>query len=126
MEQNRGDMAIMNNEIFVVGSTMGNVDGSIQQGGGDAFVARFDADGNIIETNQFGTSEKDEARSIYNLNFHIILNAFQIQNSSICVNQGSGDLYITGFTFGNFGGGNAGNSDAFVAKFTTMGTSFTG
>jgi hypothetical protein len=64
-----GDMAIMNDEIFIVGSTMGNVEGSFQHGGGDAFVARFDGNGNILEANQFGTSEKDEARFLYHLNF---------------------------------------------------------
>jgi hypothetical protein len=56
-------MAIVKDKIFIVGTTMGKIDASFNQGGqGDGFISRFNADGTAIETIQFGTQESDQAR----------------------------------------------------------------
>jgi hypothetical protein len=50
-------------DIFLTGTTMGNVDASFLGGGnGDAFVARFGTDGSIKHAIQFGTPQYDDAR----------------------------------------------------------------
>jgi hypothetical protein len=48
--------------IYIGGSVSGGVIGAGQtsQGGGDAFLAKFDAKGNLLAENQFGTSGADQ------------------------------------------------------------------
>ncbi len=48
--------------IFIGGAVSGGVIGAGQtaQGGGDAYLAKFDANGNLLAENQFGTSGADQ------------------------------------------------------------------
>jgi hypothetical protein len=48
--------------IYIGGSVSGGVIGAHQtsQGGGDAYLAKFDAKGNLLSENQFGTSGADQ------------------------------------------------------------------
>ncbi len=69
--------------------------------GYDAFVAKYDADGNRVWINEFGT-ESDEGRG------------------GISV-DGLGNVYVSGSTAGSLGGPNAGGRDAFLAKFDVNG-----
>jgi hypothetical protein len=87
--------------IFVGGATEGTL-GASRRGGKDAFVARLDASGEALWTEQFGTA-RGEAVSALALR--------------------SGTLYAVGWTAGPLGGAfGGGASDGFVATFGTDGT----
>jgi hypothetical protein len=86
--------------VFVAGETGGNVGGP-SAGGGDVFVAKYDAAGNLQWTTQFGSTVYEGTRGISA--------------------DGLGNVYIAGTTAGSLGGPNAGLSDAFVAKLDAAG-----
>ena len=85
--------------VYVVGNTLGALGGS-NAGGWDAFVRKYDANGNVLWTNQFGTYTDDFANAI-------VLDA-------------SG-IYVAGFTLGTLAGNSAGAWDAFVQKYDANG-----
>jgi len=85
---------------YITGHTWGSLGGP-NAGREDAFLAKYDASGNILWTSQLGTSD---AECCY----------------SVAV-DGSGNAYITGLTSGSLGAPNAGGNDAFLAKFDTSG-----
>jgi len=89
-----------NGNIYVTGTIGGN----IYSGNGDAFIAKYDANGNQLWLKQFGTSQLDEG-----LGISIDSNDF---------------IYLTGKTSGSLSGNInlGGYSDAFVAKYDTNGT----
>jgi hypothetical protein len=58
----RKGIASFAGQIFMVGSTYGNFDGLANTGSSDIFVAQFDADGSVIQADQFGSSQEDTAR----------------------------------------------------------------
>ncbi len=84
-----------NNNIFITGYTNGDFGGP-NAGSYDAFVARYDTDGNQVWAKQFGTSALDYATNL------------SVDNA--------GNVYVTGFTEGSLGGLNAGSVDSWVAK----------
>jgi hypothetical protein len=86
--------------VYVAGFTMGTMeDGKPNAGGRDAFVARYDAQGETDWARQIGTAGNEEA-------------------SDVVVTPG-GDVVITGFTTGDLWGfGNQGRQDAFIARFS--------
>jgi Beta-propeller repeat len=84
-----------NNNIFITGYTDGNFGGT-NAGSYDAFVARYDTDGNQIWAKQFGTSALD-----YSTNLSV---------------DNAGNVFVTGFTEGSLGAINAGSVDSWVAK----------
>ena len=86
---------------YITGYTSGDLGGP-NQGGGDVFIAACDSGGTVQWTRQIGTSESDGARGI--------------------AVDGSGNSYITGWTFGDLGGPNQGRRDAFVVKCDSGGT----
>lgn len=86
--------------IYAAGSTYGNLDG-FNQGYSDAFIAKYDAEGNLLWLRQFGTAFEDGIASI-----------------KIDAND---DLIIAGITGGNLATGNSGAFDIFVAKYDTDG-----
>lgn len=86
--------------LYVTGITEGNLGGP-SAGAYDAFVAKFDAAGNRLWTKQIGTSAYD-----YSLGVSADL---------------LGNVFISGHTGGALGGPNAGEVDAFVAKFDGAG-----
>ncbi len=82
--------------IYVAGYTNGAFAGFTNQGGFDAFVIKFDTNGNQKWVQEFGTSGTDQA---YNL-------AIGPNNT----------LYVTGTTDGSLGSPNQGSFDSWVAK----------
>jgi len=87
--------------LYISGDTHGSLDGP-NAGSADAFVAKYDAGGNLQWTRQLGTARGDLSDGVSA--------------------DGLGSLYISGDTFGSLGGPNEGSSyDAFVAKYDTAG-----
>jgi len=92
--------------VFVGGTTWGALEGT-NAGQSDVFAAKYDGDGNVQWTAQFGTSDEDE---VYGISAN-----------------GLGNTYLTG----RLGAaGSRTSTDAFVAKFDSAGsqlwTSFLG
>lgn len=89
--------------IYITGSTKGDLDGNTSAGLLDIFLTKFDSSGNRIFTRQFGTSGDDVAYAI--------------------AIDTSGNIYITGSTGGNLGTTSAGGLDIFLTKFDSSGKS---
>ena len=70
--------------------------------GFDAFVSRYDSSGNPIWTKQLASSENDEAWS--------------------ASADGLGNVYVAGRTSGALAGASTGGYDAFVAKYSSLGS----
>ncbi len=88
--------------LYITGSTGGNLDGHTSQGLLDIFLTKFNSGGNRIGSKQFGSPQDDVAYGI--------------------VTDISGNIYITGSTRGSLPGQNSfGNSDIFLAKFDSAG-----
>ena len=85
---------------YISGTTGGDLGGA-NAGGHDAFLTKFDASGNELWSQQIGTASSDYSNSV--------------------AVDASGNAYITGHTPGDLGGANAGNDDAFLTKFDTLG-----
>ncbi len=81
--------------IIVVGYTYGLL-GKESAGLVDVFVRKFDEDGKILWTTQFGTTSSEVA------------NAVVVDNS--------GNIYVSGYTWGNLEGNNKGAKDAYICK----------
>jgi len=88
---------------YITGLTTGNLGGP-NQGGYDAFLAKYSSAGGLLWTAQLGTGGDEHA-------------------SGVSV-DGSGNAYITGLTTGNLGGPNYGGWDAFLAKYSPTGGLF--
>ncbi|MCP6761469.1 MAG: SBBP repeat-containing protein [Fischerella sp. CENA71] len=88
-----------NGNIFLVGYTDNNLGGK-NAGSNDAWVAKYDSDGNQLWIQQFGTSKSDAATNI------------TLDNV--------GNVYITGTTEGSFGGINTGSVDSWIAKLDSQ------
>lgn len=80
---------------IVAGSTEGNLDAA-NPGGQDAFVRKFDPDGNMVWSEQFGTTSYD-----------------LVMAAAV---DGAGNVILTGFTGGDLAAPNAGESDVFLRK----------
>jgi hypothetical protein len=87
-------------DVYISGTTLGSLGGP-SIGYRDAFVVKFDSDGQEIWRTQLGTPSSDESRAI--------------------VIDVSDNIYISGQTSGDFGGANAGEADAFIAKLNSDG-----
>ncbi len=85
---------------YICGYTYGSLGGPIA-GQNDAFVVKYSASGNLLWSRQLGTTVVDGAWSV--------------------AADEAGNAYIGGYTYGNLSGPNAGNSDAFVAKYSATG-----
>jgi hypothetical protein len=68
--------------VYVVGITTGTLPDQTSEGGQDAFIRKYDSDGDEIWTRQFGTSEFDVAQGVST--------------------DSSGDAYVAGSTSGTF------------------------
>jgi len=86
--------------VYTTGWTLGNLGGD-NAGSFDAYLSKFDSQGNLLWINQFGGEGDDEAYSLYI--------------------DGSDNLFVGGYTDGDLGGSNAGSFDAWVAKFDAEG-----
>ncbi|WP_088893352.1 SBBP repeat-containing protein [Leptolyngbya ohadii] len=89
--------------VYITGDTLGTLPEQTSAGGGDAFLARFDANGSRQWLKQFGTAQLDESQAI----------AIDAQDR----------IYLTGETTGAlFGNAVIGQADAWLAAFNTNGT----
>ena len=86
--------------IYLTGLTKGTLEGT-NSFSMDAYLSKFDDQGNLLWTEQFGTDEVDSAYGI-----------------SL---DGLGNVYVSGGTQGSLGGANEGGEDAFVTKFDING-----
>lgn len=83
--------------IYMVGNTEGNLDGEINSGEQDIFLTKFDSYGNKLWTKLYGTEKTDYGRFV------------KVDSS--------GNIYITGYTEGDFdGNGNKGGLDVVLMK----------
>ncbi|NOY40985.1 MAG: hypothetical protein GXP26_03990 [Planctomycetes bacterium] len=87
--------------VYISGYTWGSLGGP-NVGGADAFLSKYDASGSLLWTEQLGTSAYDYSDGV-----------------SV---DGLGNVYISGWTWGNLEGPNAGGHDAFVSKYNANGT----
>jgi len=92
-----GVLADSANNVYITGNSDGGLGGP-GFGGSDAFLIKYDGSGNPLWGTQLGTNAVD--------------------GSSGIASDNAGDIFITGFTTGNLGGPNAGDDDAFVARFS--------
>ena len=99
-EQSHGVSADHDGNVYISGYTAGGFD-QPGAGGRDAFVSKFDGDGILQWTRQFGTSTLDQSYGV-----------------SV---DGLGGVYISGYTFGTLGDSSAGDGDAFVTKLDETG-----
>ncbi|MGL5194874.1 MAG: SBBP repeat-containing protein, partial [Chroococcales cyanobacterium] len=86
--------------LYVAGRTTDNLEG-INQGATDAWVAKYDSNGNQTWVKQFGTDDEDEVFGI------------TVDNE--------GNIYLTGETKGAFAGPRDGDGDAWVAQLNSNG-----
>ena len=85
---------------YISGYTYGSL-GEPNAGLFDAFLAKYDSSGSVLWTRQIGTTANDESCSV--------------------AVDGSGNAYISGWTYGSLGGPNAGDGDVFLAKYDSSG-----
>jgi hypothetical protein len=88
-----------NGSVYVAGGTEGDLAGP-SLGYGDIFVAKLDSSGNILGAMQFGTSEPDTA-------------------TGLAIGP-SGEVFVSGTTYGNLGGPSVGNRDVFLTELTPV------
>jgi len=86
--------------IYFTGATWGNLAGS-NAGKWDAWIAQYDSNGNQLWAKQIGTPEEDHSYAI------------AVDNQ--------GNAYLAGYTQGNLFAPNAGNWDAWIAKYDRNG-----
>ena len=85
---------------YISGTTLGSLSGP-NAGHEDAFLAKYDATGSLLWTRQLGTTSYDYSSGVSA--------------------DGLGNAYISGTTHGSLSGPNAGNYDAFLAKYDAAG-----
>lgn len=95
-----GGVALFGNYVYVVGTTSGVLTGS-NAGLDDVFLRKYDVNGNVVWTRQFGTHTAEVARG-----------------PAI---DAAGNVYIVGSTSGRIGSFYAGSQDAFVRKYNAAG-----
>jgi hypothetical protein len=86
--------------FYVSGGTGGNLGGT-NAGSGDAWVARFDSSGNLAWARQLGSSLADL--------------------STCAAPDGSGGVYISGYTQGNLASPNPSYWDTWIARYDALG-----
>ena len=86
--------------VYISGGTYGSLGGT-NMGGVDAFIAKYNAAGELQWTKQLGTTHSDESWGVSA--------------------DGLGNVYLSGRTRGNLAGPIAGEQDAFIAKYNAAG-----
>jgi chitodextrinase len=84
--------------VYMAGYTEGNLDGT-NAGGKDIFLVKYSASGVKQWTVQIGSPADEEAKAV--------------------AVDGSGNVYIAGYTNGSLDGANAGGKDIFLAEYDT-------
>ena len=82
--------------VYLSGVTNGTL-GQVNVGDSDAWVAKYDSEGNLLWTEQFGSPERDDSLGV-------------------AVDSDDGDLYLSGSTEGSLEALNLGGSDAWVRQ----------
>ncbi|MBL8890290.1 MAG: SBBP repeat-containing protein [Planctomycetaceae bacterium] len=97
-------VAVAAGNVYISGFTRGSLLGQTNSGSDDAFVTRYDTDGNLAWSRQIGTSTADDSRGV--------------------AVDAAGNVYISGSTLGSLGVTNPspGNADAFLTRFDADGT----
>ena len=88
--------------VYISGHTEGSLGGTANAGGMDVFLSKYSDSGMLQWTRQMGSSADDVSYGV---------SADRL-----------GNVYVTGQTFGDLGGANAGSSDVFLAKCDDSGT----
>ena len=89
--------------IFITGDTIGDLGGNTNQGTRDMFLVKYNSSGTRLWTNLLGTTDEDWG--------------YGVDTDS------SGNIYVTGHSFGDFDGiSNLGSSAAFLVKYDSSGT----
>lgn len=86
----------LDNNIYLTGWTVGNLGGT-NAGLYDTWLAKYDGDGNQIWIEQFGTGDYEFPAGV--------------------ATDSEGNVYSTGYTLGNLGGGSSGSYDVWVTKY---------
>ena len=86
---------------FISGWTLGDL-GATNGGETDTFLTKYDSDGNLQWTQQLARRDLDGSCSV--------------------AVDGAGNVFISGWTYGDLGGPSAGDSDAFLIKYDPAGT----
>ncbi len=90
-------VAVHSSGVYVGGYTLGALPGQAASGGVDAFVRKYDLEGNLVWTRQFGTSAYDNAASL------------AVDSSGV---------YVAGRTSGALPGqSSAGSEDTYLRKY---------
>lgn len=87
--------------VVVAGQTSGTFAGQTNAGGSDGFARKLTSLGAVSWTREFGTADYDIA-------------------SAVAVDA-SGNVFVAGHTYGNFGGTTAGAGDAYVRRLDASG-----
>lgn len=88
--------------VYITGSTAGNLDSNVNSGPDDVFLAKYNTSGVKQWVTLLGSAGSDVGRDV--------------------ILDGSGNIYVTGSTDGSLDGNPvSGNIDAFVAKFNSSG-----
>jgi hypothetical protein len=96
-------VAVDGSGVYVSGYTNGTLPGQTYSGSYDAFIKKYDHNGNELWTSQFGTNALDQAAD--------------------AIGVDATGVYVIGRTGGSFPGyTNAGGNDIFIAKYSTDGT----
>ncbi|MEO6710413.1 MAG: hypothetical protein ABI054_03570 [Planctomycetota bacterium] len=100
IEETRGIASDGAGGVFLSGATTGSLGGP-NSGNKDAWLAHYDGAGNSSLIRQFGTSQLDQATG--------------------AAADGSGGVFVTGYTTGGLSGPNAGGTDAWLARYDLAG-----
>ena len=98
----RGVAVDPSGNIVIAGYTDAALEGS-SLGEDDIFIAKYNQAGDNIWLEQYGTGSGEQAYGV--------------------AVDTSGNVYVTGYTYGDFGAANLGQQDAFLAKYNSSGAS---
>ena len=102
-DQANGISVGLDGSIFLTGFSTGNLDGQVAKNGTDAFLVKFNSEGDKVWTVLLGTNNSDSGQSV--------------------VAASDGSIYVAGYTFGSLEGQfNSGGRNAFVTKFNSDGS----
>jgi hypothetical protein len=93
-------IALDDTGIYIAGRTEGSFPGYTNQGGDDAYTAKFDFNGNMLWLNEFGTPQFDRGTAV--------------------ATDATG-VYSSGYTDGALAGSSYGSLDYYIRKYDTAG-----